>query len=170
MKTFLKFSGAISAVLALVTFILMMATPAVSYTVSALGGSSTTYYDGVKAIFGDGDNYGPSWAGLMSWIFVLVSLLILVAGVVLPLLKVKALQKFAGLLNLLAVLLLVASGIFMFCEVPAFQAAAGDASFSIGGAGGTYGLGAGWVIGAILSLGAGAVAILPTVMDFVAKK
>ncbi|MBQ9265800.1 MAG: hypothetical protein IJ186_01835 [Bacilli bacterium] len=170
MKTFLKFSGAISAVLALVAFILMMATPAVTYTLTIGGSSSTSTVAGVNAIFGSGDDYGPSWAGLMSWIFVLVSLLILVAGVVLPLLKVKALQKFAGVLNLLAVLLLVASGIFMFCEVPAFQAAAGDASFSIGGAGGTYGLGAGWVIGAILSLGAGAVAILPTVMDFVAKK
>ena len=168
MKTFLKFSGAISAVLALVTFILMMATPAVLYTENVLG--TVHEVPGVNAIFGSGDNYGPSWAGLMSWIFVLVSLLILVAGVVLPLLKVKALQKFAGLLNLVAVLLLVASGIFMFCEVPAFTAAAGDASFSWGGAAGGYGLGAGWVIGAILSLGAGAVAILPTVMDFVAKK
>jgi hypothetical protein len=170
MKTFLKFAGAISAVLALVTFILMMATPAVTYTLSVGSNSSVSEVAGVKAIFGDGDNYGASWAGLLSWIFVLVSLLILVAGVVLPLLKVKGIAKFAGLLNLVAVLLLVAAGIFMFCEVPAFQAVAGDGSFNIGGVGGSYGLGAGWVIGAIISLGAGAVAILPTIMDFVAKK
>ena len=167
MKTFLKFSGAISALLALVTFILMMATPSVVYTENVL--KTIHEIPGVNGIFGSAD-YGPAWAGLLAWIFVLVSLLILVAGVVLPLLKVKGIEKIAGILNLVAVLLLVTAGIFMFCEAPAFTAVAGDASFSWGGAAGGYGLGAGWVIGAILSIGAGAIALLPTIMDFVSKK
>jgi len=66
MKTFLKFSGVISAVLALVTFILMMATPAVTYTISIGSNSSVTEIAGINAIFGNGDNYGASWAGILS--------------------------------------------------------------------------------------------------------
>lgn len=167
MKTFLKFSGAISAVLALVTFILMMATPSVIYTENVL--NTVHEVPGVNGIFGTED-YGPAWAGLLAWIFVLVSLLILVFGVVLPLIKVKGLEKVAGILNLVAVLLLVTAGIFMFCEVPAFTDVAGNASFSWGNASGGYGLGAGWVFGGIFSIAAGAIAVLPTVMDFVGKK
>ena len=81
-----------------------------------------------------------------AWIFILVGLVIVLLGIILPLLKVHALEKFAGLLNLVAVLLFVVAGVFMFIVVPTFYAA-NNLDVPSNAA-----IGAGWVIGGILSI------------------
>ena len=167
MKKFLKYAGICSLVLAIVAFILMMATKAIVKT-----DNSDYFVKGTMAIFGGTESlfgalsikYEGSVMALLAWIFALVALLIVLLGVILPLLKVKALTKFAGLLNLIACVLFVLAGVFMFFVVPTWYAANGlDVPSKVG-------IGAGWVIGAILYLGAGAAAILPAAMDFAAKK
>lgn len=177
MKTVLKFSGIIAFVLAVVAFILMMATTSVVYTtnvnVPGIGsGSHSSTASGIVGIFGGTDaGYAAPWAGLIAWILIIVALLILCSAIVLPLLKVKALDKFAGLLNLVAVIALVVAGVFMFLEVTAWTAANGDGSYSLGSAlNGSYSLGAGWVIAGIISIVAGVVAVLPAAADFLDKK
>ena len=172
MKKVLKFAGAISLLLTIAAMILMMATPAVSYTVKAGSKEDTSFISGVVGIFGGTDaGYAAPWAGLIGWILVLVAVLLLVLGILIPIIKVKSLTKFAGLINICAVCCLVVAGVFMFLEKSAWVAANGDISFSLGGlASGTYGLGAGWVIGAILAIAAGVFAILPAAADFLSKK
>ena len=97
MKKVLQFAGLISLVLAAVAFVLMMATPAVSYTVSS---SSTVNFAGTLAIFGGEldaaqilllltDKAKPATLALLAWIFILVGMIIVLLGVVLPLFKVK---------------------------------------------------------------------------------
>lgn len=174
MKKVLKFAGIISAVLALVAFILLMATPVASYK----DGNLTGYYEGMNAIFGTGKQNLASggvsltgdfdgklaWSGLLAWIFVLLALLILIAGIVLPLLKVKAMDKFAGLLNLIAVGLLIVAGVFAFISRAVFWSV-NEFSSNDG-----WSLGAGWIIGGILLVLAGLVAIAPAAIDFIGKK
>lgn len=166
MKKVLQFSGIISLVLVAVAFILMMATPAIAGHTS-LGDYSVA---GTTAIFGHKStglldpNYNPSVLGLIAWILILVGMVIVICGVVLPLLKINALEKFAGLLNLIAVVCFVLGGIFMFIVVPTFYGA-NELEIPDGA-----GVGAGWVIGAILAIVGGAFAILPAAMDFIAKK
>ncbi len=173
MKKVLKFAGLISAVLALIGFILIMATPVAAYHDS----NANAYFGGLNAIFATGkcqasgggisiavDFDGKlAWSALLAWIFVLVALLILVAGIVLPLLKVKALDKFAGVLNLVAVCLLVVAGIFVFISKATFWAAN---KYD----GGDYSLGIGWIFAGIFFLLAGAIAIAPAAVDFLGKK
>ena len=112
MKKALKFSGLAALVFALVAFILLMASHSVVYA-----DNTANWYSGISAVFGNGtaqvDIMGWSksgavdaklaWPALIGWILVLVAMIILLAGVVLPLLKIKALDKFAGVLNLVAV-------------------------------------------------------------------
>ena len=162
MKKVLKYTGFISLVLVAVAFILMMATDSVVTT-----GSIQIHYSGVNAIFGNKDSIlgqNPSVMALLAWIFMLVGLIIVLCGIILPLLKVKALQRFAGVLNLVAVILFVVAGVFMFFVVPTFGAA--NNWYSTNG----YTIGAGWVIGAILAIVGGVVALLPAAADFLAKK
>ena len=175
MKKVLKFAGIISAALALVGFVLLMVTP-VATAVSGWTGTKY-YYGGLNAIFASG-NYtlvnGSSsltqafdgklgWSALLAWIFVLIALIILLLGIILPLLKVKALDKFAGILNLVAVCLLIVAGIFAFISKAVFISAndGKPADFAIG---------AGWVIGGILLIAGGVMAILPAAVDFIGKK
>ena len=167
MKKVLQFSGLISAVLALVAFILMLATPAIVGSTS-LGDWS---YAGTTVIFGKAETVlgttvktNPSALGLIAWILCLLGFLVVTCGVVLPLLKVKGVEKFAGLLNLVAVVCLVLAGIFMFFVIPTFFGA-NDADVPSEAL-----IGAGWVIGAILNIVAGGFAILPAAVDFIGKK
>lgn len=178
MKKVLKFAGVISFAAGLVAFILMMVTHSVVY----VDGSSSAWYSGTAAIFGSGRSYfygsifgigiptgemdfsgTLAWNALIAWIFVLVALVIVCAGVILPLLKIKALEKFAGILNLVSICLFIVGGVLMFFTVPAF-AGANEWSNSNG-----WGLGVGWVFAAILSIVAGAFAALPTVADLMSK-
>ena len=170
MKKFLKFSGFIAALLALVAFILLMATPGVMSGSDVVAKGATMIFGKKEAVTVIGIKLGDAetklaWSALLAWIFVLVALLILLVGIVLPLLKVKALDKFAGLLNLCAVVLLVVAGVFAFISLPIFCDANGLSSVPE-----KWTLGAGWVIGGILAIAAGVLAILPAAADFLAKK
>lgn len=178
MKKFLQFAGLISLALAAVAFILMMVTPAVVGTTKLLGSTTTTNLNGINAIFGKGSDLSTAellWFGnsdgkialsvtsLIGWILLLAGLVIVCLGVLLPLFKVNALQKFAGLLNLIAVCAFVLAGVFMFLVVPTVYGANGrDVAENAA-------IGAGWVIGGILAILAGVVAIMPACADFMAK-
>lgn len=175
MKKVLQFAGLISLALAAVAFILMMATPAVIQTIV---GDTQTVYAGTTAIFGKTTSTDviigtltnttkPSVLALIGWILILVAMIILALGVILPLLKVKALEKFSGVLEIAACAALVVAGIFMFLVVPTFYGANGVKPEDIpSGAA----IGAGWVIGGIVSIVAGAFAILPACANFFGKK
>ena len=167
MKKVLQFSGLISAVLGIIAFVLMMATPALSVTLfggtTYVAGTTAIFGSTTKTIFGDAVTH-PSPLALIGWILALAGLVLVLLGVILPLLKVKALVKFAGLMNLISVICLVLAGIFMFLVVPTFIAANGGEVSEI------HKIGAGWVIGGILAIVAGAFAILPAAADFLAKK
>lgn len=165
MKTFLKFSGIFALIVAVVAFILVMATPAISILII---GNTYNNIAGTSVLFGETafgmQVWNPSPLSLIAWILLIVALLLLVFGALLPFLKVKSLNKFAGLLNIIAVVALVVAGIFIFITVPAFYGAQGlNVSASAA-------LGAGWVIAGILSIAAGVLAIAPAFADFISKK
>ena len=110
MKRFLQFSGLIAIAVGMVGLMLIM------FTHSVVGASepAANWYSGVSAIFGGGtykwtiSGWGisvsdvaaftgrNSSSALFAWIFALVALLALVAGVVLPMLKIKAFDRFAA--------------------------------------------------------------------------
>ena len=165
MKTFFKFSGIIALIVAVVGFILVMATPAISVKVI---GNTYTNIAGTSVLFGESALgilvYSPSVLSLIAWILLIVALIVLLFGALLPFLKVKSLNRFAGLLNIIAVAALVVAGIFIFITVPAFYGAQG-ADVNPNAA-----LGAGWVIAGILSIAAGVLAIAPAFADFISKK
>ena len=169
MKTFLKFSGLISLLVGVVGFILMLATQSVVIT----SGNSTYFFTGPEVMFGCTKQaalglvaitYKGAPLGLIAFILVIVALLILLAAFVLPLAKVTVLERFAGVLNLAALVTLVLAGVFMFSVVPNFFGV-NELNIPEGA-----GLGAGWVIGGILFIAAGAIAICPAVADFLGKK
>ena len=174
MKTLLKFSGFISLVLVIVAVILLMATPGITYTVTLLGKTSTTTVEGTTVIFGKTESATalgftvsstthPSVLALIGWILMVAGALLVCTAIVLPLIKKG--EKFAGLLNLVAVIALVVAGVFVFIAVPTFCSANGADSVPEGMA-----LGAGWVVAAILAIAGGAFAILPAAADFLSKK
>ena len=174
MKKVLKFAPLCALVLAIVAFILMMATNSVVYN----GNNINSWYDGVSAIFGKGksqlgggglslvgDFEGKlAWNALLAWIFILVALLALLVSSVTVFVKIKALEKFGGLIALISAGLLLVAGIFLFFTVPAF-AGANEWNNSDG-----WALGGGWVVAAILAIVAGAVSAFPAVLALVEKK
>lgn len=166
MKKYLKFSGIVAAVLAVVAFILLMATTGVYYQY----GNTQYNYEGTVVLFGatketwlGTSKIAPAATGLIGWILVIVALVIILLGIILPLLKVNKLDKFAGVLNLAAVVALVVAGVLIFVSKPVFCSAnnwnAEDAH-----------LGAGWIVAGILAILAGVCAILPAAVDFIGKK
>lgn len=173
MKKVLKFAPLCALLLAIVAFILMMATNSVVYN----GNNINSWYDGVSAIFGKGksqlgggglsligDFEGKlAWNALLAWIFILVALLALLVSSVTVFVKIKALEKFGGLIALISAGLLLVAGIFLFFTVPAF---AGANEFNLD----DYVLGGGWVVAAILAIVAGAVSAFPAVLALVEKK
>ncbi len=168
MKKALKYSGIVALLLAVVAFILMLVTPAI---IEQITDSTQHNISGAWAIFGGTEKgllvdtqWKPSVLALIGWILGLVGMLILCLGVILPLLKVKALEKFAGLLNLIAVGCLIVAGIFCFIVVPTFYAA-NELDVPNYAA-----IGAGWVIAGIVYILAGACAIAPAAADLIGKK
>ena len=174
MKKLFKFAGLAAALLALIGFILIMATHVANYKDGNLSG----YFEGMNAIFGTGKTSTTvgsitavgdfddklAWSGLLAWIFALLAILALVCVSVLPLLKVKALDKFLGLITLVAAGLLIVAAIFAFVSKGVLFAVneynnAND-----------WTLGAGWVIGGILFILAGGVAACPVVLGLLGKK
>ena len=166
MKKFLEFAGLCSLGLAIVGFILMMATPAVA----AFAGDNVGYYPAIDALFGNKD--APAlWPGLVAWIFVIIALLGGIVLFVLPLLKIDLFGKLSDLASLIICGLLVVAGVFLFFESAAYQAAmSGLGSLISGLAGATYAVGAGWIIGGILLILAGAAAGLPAILRLIGKK
>lgn len=166
MKKFLQFSGLIAAGLALAAFIFLLAGAGLVYR----NNNSAYYVPGTIVIFG-GDlkmsiltlqcDLAPT--ALIAWIFVLLAMLALIVISVLPLLKVKALDKFAGLIALCAAGLLLIAGILLFFNKVAFTGANSNAFDD-------YHLAFPHVFAAILSIGAAGVAALPTVMGLIGKK
>ena len=166
MKKYLKYSGIVALVFALVAFILLMATTGVFYKY----GNTRYDYEGTVVLFGAtrqtwlGETHiKPAATGLVGWILIILAMLVLIAGIVLPLLKVKALEPFAGIMNLAAVIALIVGGVLVFFSVLAFTGANDwDAD--------NANLGAGWVIAGILAILGGLVAILPAAVAFIGKK
>lgn len=173
MKKLLKYTGICSFILALIAFILMLSTNSLEYhrehTEAAISGILGTF-GGVAASLNLGPlgtynaTYNATWSAIIAFILILVALIILLAGFILPLLKIHTLDKAAGILNLVAVLALIVAGIFLFIELPCFNGANG------GGDTTGWSLGAGWIVGGIMCLLAGGVAILPAAFDFLGKK
>ena len=157
MKKFLQFSGLIAAALALAAFIFLLAGNGLIYK----SGNFSHVIPGTNVIFG-GD-YDLAATALIGWILVLLSMLALLVVSVLPLLKVKALDKFAGLITLCAAGLLLVAAILIFCSKAAFVGANGSLFDN-------YSLTFAFVFAGILSVLGACVAALPAVMNLVGKK
>lgn len=157
MKKFLQFSGLIAAGLALVAFIFLLAGNGLIWK----DGNFSHTIPGTNVIFG-GD-YKLAATALIAWILVLLAMLALIAVSVLPLLKVKALDKFAGLITLCSAGLLLVAAILIFCSKASFVGANGNLFKN-------YGLTFAFVFAGILSLGAAGVAACPAVMGLLGKK
>lgn len=177
MKKILKFSGIAAFAIALVAFILMMSTNAITYHLDAGALGSTDFaYSGIQGIFGGevkgsiggmtftAGSIAATWSAVIAFILMIAAMLILLAGFILPLLKIHALDKVAGVLNLVAVIALVVAGIFIFIETPCFMGANGVESYD------GWTLGAGWIVAGILAILGGIVAIVPAAFDFISKK
>ena len=167
MKKVLPFVGLIAFVLGLVALILMLATNGIVIT----SGDFQVNVAGTTVLFGKTESTilgdvvtKPSVLALIGFILLAVGLLASCVGVLGGLLKVKALTKFGGLMMLIAAGCFLVAGIFMFLAVPTFYGA-NDAKVPDGA-----GLGAGWVIGAILALGGAALSALPAVLGLLGKK
>lgn len=170
MKTFLKYSGIIAVVVAIVGFILMMATPAFAYFPQ---NGDPLYLTSSEALFG-ADTYvivrtghtNAVWSALLGWILAIAGMVALIVGIILPLLKK---EKFAGLLNFIAFAVLVIGGVFVLISqpctwTPAIENAEAQAINT------DYGLNATWIIAAILYIAAGVLAILPAAMNLFGGK
>ena len=173
MKKVLKFAGAFAFVLALVAFILLMATKGIKYEydggiigklVGDVEGSVVLFGKTEKTVLGDVVTKAAPTA-LVAWILIIVATVALLAGVVLPLLKAKDAQKIAGLMNVCAALLLVVGGVLLFFTVNSFTSVNDLSSYAK-----YHHLTAGWIVSAILALLGGVVALLPACVDFVGKK
>lgn len=168
MKKVLQFSGIISLALAVVAFILMLATPAMVVEDVVFGGTIAMF--GGELSLAQALYLGSSTAklaplALIAFILILLGLIIVIAGVVLPLLKINALEKFAGILNLVALVMFVLAGVFMFIVVPSLTGANGFDKVPDG-----YNIGAGWVFAGIFSIAAGVFTILPAAAAFIGGK
>lgn len=174
MKTFLKYSGFLAAVIAVVGFILMMTTPAFFIQ----NGDNTYYLTGTQALFGEevtgsiggfitvnAGHINAVWSATLGWILAMVGILALICGVILPLLK---LEKFAALVNIIALAALLLAGVFIFVSQPC--SFTGKASGETYNPYSDYTLNATWVITGILYLVAGGLAIFPTAMDIFGGK
>jgi len=169
MKKYLKFAGLVACVLALVAFILLMATHAV-----VANGNSGTWVGGTAIIFGSGraavlgyegdvNDVKVIWTALLSWIFILVGMIIVLVAFVLSLLKIKVLEKFSGVLDLVVIGLFLAAGILTFFTALAYAGVNEvDAKDWV--------LGGGYVVAGILAILAGLTAALPTAAAFMAKR
>lgn len=170
MKTFLKYSGIIAVVVAIVGFILMMATPAFAYFPN---NGDPLYLTSTEALFG-ADTFlvvktghtNAVWSAVLAWILAMVGMLALICGIILPLIKK---EKFAGILNFVALFALVIAGVFIFISqpctwTPALENAEAQAVNK------DYVLNATWIIAAILYIAAGALAILPAAMNLFGGK
>ena len=172
MKKFLQFSGLIAAVFAIVSIILLMACPSITYTIAGnaysysgiFGGKITASLGGLTGEIGE---IKATATAVIAFILLIAGIVILLLGAILPLLKVTALNKFSGLLNLIAIVCLIAAGVLVFFEVPAFCAA--QSTDKVNWDPSNYHLGAGWTVSGILSIVGGVLALAPACANFLAK-
>lgn len=173
MKKLLRFAPLCALLLAIVAFILMMAGDAIVHDYELLG-KVHDFYGGTVVLFGNGnacvasikgtiEDAKAAWNAVLAFIFLIIALVALIVSSLMVFVKIKALEKFGGIIALAAGGLLLVAGIFLFFTVPAF-AAANDWNLD------KYGLGAAWVVSAILAIVAGIVSALPAVLAIVEKK
>ena len=174
MKKVLKFAPLCALLLTIVAFILLFATKSIVYANGNLQG----WYDGPAALFGNGQSLAAwggisvagkfegkaAWNAILAFIFILVGLLALIVSSIMVFVKIKALEKFGGLIALIAGGLLLVAGIFIFFTLPAFAGA------NEWGNTNNYALGGGWVVAAILAILGGVASACPAVLALVEKK
>ena len=160
MKQLIKFSGIIAAVLAIVAFILQLATPAIT-NINLL--ITTGSVSGSVATFGNED-VTLAWSALLAFIFILVAIVAVCAVSVLPLLGIKALEKFENLILFCVAGLLLVAGIFLFITLPVWWSVNGAGNNTAGSPG------AGWIIGGILAILAAGCAGLKPASEILGKK
>ncbi len=179
MKRFLQFSGLIAAVIAIVGFVLLLTCPSLIWSMTIFGQTSTYEYSGIMGIFGgtvtasgsgisiDIGTINPTPSAIIAFILIAAAIVILLLGAILPIAKVKVLNKISGVLNLVALLCLVVGGVLVFVEVPCWCSAQSTADVTVKTD--NYTLGSGWLTAGILSCVAGAFAIFPTFANLLAK-
>lgn len=173
MKKALKFAGLAAFVLALVAFILLMATNGVLFKYEGTLVSGESSAAGTTVLFGKTEHTvlgdlvtKAAPMALIGWILIILALVALCLGVILPLLKVKGSEKLAGLLNMAAALVLVVAGVLLFFTVSSFTSANEVNKELVK----YYHLGGGWIVAAILAILGGVVAVVPACVDFLGKK
>ena len=140
MNKFLKISGFIALGLGFLAIILMIATNAI--TLGNYGGK------GADVLFGK----NPMKAAvlpLIGWIILIIATLVLGVNAILALMKKDTLKKHQTPIFAALALLFVLAAVFTFLTVTSFVSANGGMDPG-------YKLGAGWVIAAILAIGAAA--------------
>ena len=171
MKNLLKYAGICAAVLALIAFILVIACNAMK----ADFGFGTDKVKGMDAIFAKGDckHMDKALAGVFGFIFLIVAIIILVLGFVLPLVGKNMDAKIAGVLNIVAAVLLILAGILIICTKNSWiDANYGDdlTKSQIKELKKNIDLTAEYAIAGVLAIIAGLVALAPAAADFMDKK
>ena len=174
MKKLFKFAPLCALLLAVVAFILLLAGEALVHDYELMG-KVHDFYSGSVVLFGKGnavilsistaveDGVG-AWNAILSFIFMIVALLALLVSSIMVFVKIKFLEKFGGIIALVAGGLLLVAGIFLF-----FSKAAFGAANDMGDGLKDYSLGAAWIISAILAIVAGVVSAFPAVAALVEK-
>lgn len=182
MKKLLKFAPLCALLLGAAALILILASHALTYSAQGSIASASGWYSGAAVIFGKGPQFAEgsilgfgasgestfegklAWNALLAFIFFVVALVALLLSSLMVFVKIKALEKFGGLIALVAAGLLLVGGIFLFFTLPAF-AAANEWNSTDG-----FKLGVGWIIAAILAIVAGVASACPAVLALVEKK
>ena len=153
MKKISKFFNFISLVLAIGSFVLMLATDAIMFKESGV----CLQVEGTKVIFGEKGRFADvklAWSALAAFILLIIAILVLLLLVVLPYVKNKAYKKHANLLNFVAIITLVLAWVFIFLTKITFSAANSDLFDK-------FSLGTGWIIGGILTIISAVITFIP---------
>lgn len=165
MKIFLKYANFIAAGLLLLAFIFTLAFPGVIQVFKTGSTTTTTPFAGGQCIFGGGDmSLKATWVGIISFIFVILALLATAALIILPLLKITALDKYATLITYAVAALVFLTGIFTFCIVPAFCGANGVEGIKTSYSTGYFAIGGGWFFAGIFYILSALSSVAPSIL------
>ena len=182
LKKLFKYAPICALVLAIAAFIFMMAAHSLEYHASGSLGSGAAWFSGAAVIFGKGPmwssvsilGFGGSgdgtfegtlaWNALLAFIFFIVALIALLVSAVSVFVKINVLEKFGGIIALVAAGLLLVGGIFLFFTLASFSAA--NEWNSVSG----WNLGFGWVFAGSLAILGGVVSAFPAVLALIEKK
>ena len=176
MKKLLKFAPLCALLLAVVAFILLLAGEALVHDYELLGSKVHDFYSAPVVLFGNGNavvlsisgtvsDYKGAWNAILAFIFMIVALIVLLVSSITVFVKIKALEKFGGIIALVAGGLLLVAGIFLFFSKAAFGAA-NDIADGLK----DYNLGVAWIISAILAILGGIASACPAVLALIEKK